>query len=382
MRKSVLWPLAFMLFSCSNQDSKAAKPAGTSPIVTVLQIEAKDTPVTYEYVAQTQSSHQVNIQARVNGFLDKIIYTEGEFVKAGQVLFIMDKRPFEAQVDAAEAALAKQQAALENARLNLDRVQPLTELNALSQKDLDDAIGSFQTNGASVDQAKAQLDTAQLNLSYCTIIAPFDGITSAALKQEGSYLSVSDSLLTTISSLSPIWVNFSISENQMQAYSDQAAKGQLIIPSDEEFDVQIIQVNGAIFPYTGKITFREPYYNSQTGTFLIRASVDNPDKTLRPNQFVRARIEGAIRPKAILIPQRAVLQSSKGHYVWVITSENNAEFRPVKVGDWQGDNWFILEGLQSGERVAVDGIMTLRPGLHVEVEEIQNTKASAPNTKI
>lgn len=330
--------------------------------VTTIIVEAKDVPVSFEYVAQTQSSHLVNIQARVSGFLEKRIYTEGEMVKTGQVLFLMDKKPFQTQVDAAQAALSRQKAALENARLNLERVKPLSKLNALSQKDLDDATGSYETNSASVEQAKAQLETALLNLSYCTITSPLDGITSSALQQDGTYLNISDSLLTTVAAISPIWVNFSLSENQIQKYEDEVKKGRLKPPKDNQYEVRVIQVNGELFPHSGKITFTEPYFNPQTGTFLIRASVENPQGTLRPNQYVRAIVEGAIRPNAILVPQRAVQQSSKGQFVWVVNKDSQADFRPVIVGDWQGQNWFITDGLQSGDHVIVDGTITLQAG--------------------
>lgn len=341
----------------------------TGPIeVSTIFVEAKDVPVSFEYVAQTQSSHLVNIQARVSGFLDKRVYTEGELVKAGQVLFVMDKKPFEVQVEAQQAALDRQKAALETARLNLERVKPLSALNALSQKDLDDAIGSYQTNSASVEQAKANLESALLNLSYCTITSPLDGITSAALQQDGTYLSINNSLLTTVSALSPIWVNFSLSENEIQNFRDQVEKGLLIVPADDKFVVKVIQVNGKVFPYTGEITFAEPYFNPTTGTFMIRANVDNPDAILRPNQYVRVKVEGGIRPNAILVPQRAVQQSAKGQYVWVVNKEGKADFRPVTVGDWQGDNWFITDGLNTGDQVVVDGGLKLQPGVPVTVK--------------
>lgn len=336
--------------------------------VTTYIVEAKDVPVSFQYVAQTQSSHQVNIQARVSGFLDKRVYTEGEIVKAGQVLFLMDKKPFEVQVEAQQAAVNRQKAALETARLNLERVKPLSKLNALSQKDLDDAIGTFETNSASLEQSKANLETALLNLSYCTITSPLDGITSAALQQDGTYLNVVDSQLTTVSALSPIWVNFSLSENQIENYRDQVDQGHLLPPKSDKYVVKVIQVNGKIFPHTGTITFTEPYFNPQTGTFLIRASVDNPDAYLRPNQYVRAQVEGAIRPNAILVPQKAVQQSAKGQYVWVVNKEGKADFRPVTVGDWQGNNWFITDGLNTGDEVVVDGGIKLQAGVPVTVK--------------
>lgn len=366
----------FLLAGIASCGKKDASNQGKKGPVTVTEylVEARDVPVSVEYVAQTQSSHLVNIQSRVSGFLDKRVYTEGTMVKAGDILFLMDMKPFEVQVEAAKAAVAKQEAALETARLNLARVKPLAALNALSQKDLDDATGSYQTTFATLEQTHAQLKTAELNLSYCTIKSPIDGITSAALQQEGTYLNVSNSQLTTVSALSPIWVNFSLSENQIQHFDDQISAGQLIVPKDNEFEVKIIQINGKIFPHTGKITFKEPYFNPQTGTFLIRASVDNPDGYLRPNQFVRARIEGAVRPHAILVPQRAVQQSTKGQFVWVITPDNKAEFRPVTVGDWQGEDWFILDGLKSGERIVLDGAVGLRAGDDIQVKETRQNQ--------
>ncbi len=366
--KQVIFFLSLLLLGCGEKQDNGSMTQKVHEVATII-VEAGDVPVTFEYVAQTQSSHMVNIQARVSGFLDKRVYTEGEMVKEGQVLFLMDKKPFQTQVDAAKAALERQKAAAETARLNLARVKPLAELKALSQKDLDDAMGSYLTSSASVEQAQAQLETALLNLSYCTITSPLDGITSAALQQDGTYLNLAESQLTTVSALSPIWVNFSLSENQTQSYQDQVKKKQLLPPKNGEYIVKVIQVNGEIFPHTGKITFTEPYFNAQTGTFLIRASVDNPKGILRPNQYVRARIEGAIRPNAILIPQRAVLQSAKGQFVWVVNKEDKADFRPVTVGDWQGDNWIITEGLASGDQVVIDGGQSLHAGDLVNVKQ-------------
>ena len=348
--------------------AKEQKVSPPPPEVTVLDIVQQDVPVSFEYVAHTQSSREVNIQARVNGFLEKRVYTEGSIVKAGQVLFLMDKKPFEAQLNAAKAALARQQAAMETARLNLDRTRPLAAKNALSQKDLDNATGQFEASAANVEQAKAQLETAQLNLSYCTITSPVTGITGAALQQDGTYINIMNSQLTTVAELSPMWVNFSLSENEMQSYRNQVAQGSLRVPKDGNYDVQVILVDGSIFPFTGKITFAAPSYDSQTGTFLIRVSVNNPDGTLRPNQYVRVRLQGAVRPNAILVPQRAVQQGLKGQFVWVVDKDNKVDPRPVVVGDWYGNDWFISEGLKAGEKVVVDGVLTLRPGAPVVVK--------------
>jgi membrane fusion protein (multidrug efflux system) len=363
---SIVWIIAVAVILLACKHEKAA-PAASSrpPAVSVMEIVPQDVPVAFEYVAQTHSSHLVNIQARVSGFLDRRLYTEGAVVKAEQVLFQMDAKPFQVQLARAEAALAKQVAALETSRLNLARTKPLVELNALSQKDLDDATGQYQSAAAAAEQARAQVEAARLNLSYTTITSPVTGVSSSARQTDGTYISPQNSLLTTVAVLSPMWVNFSISENEMQKYRDQTAQGLLIPPENKEYAVEIILVDGSTYPHTGRITFAEPSYDAQTGTFLVRASVHNPDGILRPNQYVRARLKGAVRPRAILLPQRAVQQGSKGHFVWVVGTNSSVEQRPVVVGGWHGDDWFIFEGLKSGEQVVIDGALTLQPGMAV-----------------
>lgn len=357
---------ALNLGGCGKEEKTGAPP--TAPAVTVMEVVPGDMPVVAEYVAQTQSSRQVNIYARISGFLDRRLYTEGAAVREGQVLFQIDPKPFQVQLDQARAALAKQEAALEVARANLARTRPLAELNALSQKDLDDATGQSQSAAAAVDQAKAQLESAKLNLSYCTITSPVNGVAGAALQQEGTYISPQNSQLATVMLLSPMWVNFSLSENEMQKLRGDIKKGLLRTPKHGSYVIEIVLVDGTIFPHTGRITFADPSYNSQTGTFLIRVSVENPGGVLRPNQYVRVRVKGAVRPNAILVPQRSVQQGSKGHFVWVVTREGTVELRPVIVGNWHGDDWFIDEGLRAGERIVVDGGLTLRPDVKVAAQ--------------
>ncbi len=359
--------LAAVLSSCAKHEE--TKPAKHPIEVTTVTVTPKDLPVTFEYVAQTQSSHEVSIHARVSGFLDKRVYVEGSTVKAGQILFLMDKKPFRAQVDGAAAALARQKAAMETARLNLERIKPLVAQDALSKKDLDEATGSYESSAAAVAQAKSQLETAQLNLSYCTITSPVTGITGAALQQDGTFINQQNSQLTTVSALSPMWVNFSISENEMQRFRDKIAKKLLIPPRDGNFEVSIILVDNSPFPHKGKITFAAPSYNAQTGTFLLRASVDNPEGILRPNQYVRARLKGAVKPGAIVLPQRAVQQGGKGHFVWLVNKDGLAEYRPVTAGEWYGNDWMIDEGLRAGDRVVVDGGITLQPGVPVTIKQ-------------
>jgi membrane fusion protein (multidrug efflux system) len=361
----VLATIALVVAGCGKE---AKKEVVSAPIeVTALTITPRDVPITTTFVAQTQSSQAVNIQARVSGFLDKRVYTEGAVVKAGQVLFRMDPKPFQVQVDSAAAALQRNQAALEVAQANLARTKPLAQQNALSQKDLDDAQGQYEQSAAAVAQSKAQLESARLDLSYTTITSPVDGVSSFSAVAEGTYVDAKNAQLTTVSVLSPMWINFSLSENEMERIRGQVQKGLVRVPEGNQFVVEIELVDGTLFPHKGRITFADPSYNSQTGTFLIRAAVDNPKGLLRPNQYVRARIVGAVRPNAILVPQRAVQQGAKGHFVWVVNKAGKAELRPVEVGDWYGDSWFIAQGLAAGDQVAVDGTLRLAPETPVKV---------------
>jgi membrane fusion protein (multidrug efflux system) len=362
--------IAFHLAGCTEEKKTAAPP----PEVAMITIEPRTVPVTFEYVAQTQSSHQVEIRARVSGFLDRRTYTEGAIVKEGQVLFLMDQKPFQAQLDAMQGALSEQQARLQTARANLARVKPLAAQNAVSLKDLDDAIGAEQAAAAAVQTAKAEVVEAQLNLSYCTITSPVTGISADAMQQDGAYIDPLNSQLTTVAVLSPMWVNFSLSENEFKRYRTQVASGQIRPPEGNDYLIEVVLVDGSIFPFTGRITFAAPSYDPRTGTFLLRATVNNPEGILRPNQYVRARLKGAVRPNAVLVPQRAVQQGAKGHFLWVVTKEGKAELRPVVIGDWTGDNIFIDEGLQAGEQVVVDGGLSLSPGIPVTAKPLAATQ--------
>ena len=356
---------AALVAGCGREAPKAPEKGPAD--VKVITVERKDVPVTAIYVAQTQSSQAVNIQARVAGWLDKRTYVEGSVVKSGQILFQMDQKPFQAQVDAAKAAMDRQQAAMQVAKQNLDRTKPLAAQNALSQKDLDDATGQYAQTQAAVEQAKADLTTAQLNLSYTTIRSPVDGVSSYAVVADGTYLNPQNAQLTTVSVLTPMWINFSISENELERIRNDVRAGSLRLPQGGKFIVEVEMVDGNLFPYTGQITFADPSYNPTTGTFLLRATVNNPEGVLRPNQYVRVRLTGAIRPNAVTVPQRAVQQSAKSHFVWVINKDSQAELRPVVVGEWKGDSWFISEGLEAGDRVVVDGGIRLTSGAAVKV---------------
>ena len=355
--RSALLGLALVALLAGCDDTKKEAPKKEPVSVTFVETKAQDVPVTFDFVAQTQSSQQVQIYARINGFLDAQNYADGALVKAGDVLFKLDQKPQIAELEEAQAALQRDIAAREVARSNLARVKPLAKLNALSQKDLDDAQGRFDMAAATVDGAQATVDRAQLNLSYTIIPSPIDGFAAAANQMVGTYISQANANLTSVSLVTPMWVNFSLSENQLLDLRNQKTNGTLAWPPTDDISVDLILPDGKTFAHQAKVTFTAPYYNPQTGTFQIRGTFDNPHALLKPSQYVTARVKGFSRPNAILVPQRAVHQAEAGHFVWVIDKDNMAEYRPVEPGDWHGDDWFISAGLKPGERVIVDGLV-------------------------
>jgi membrane fusion protein, multidrug efflux system len=349
---------------------KEAVPEASQPVeVSVVTVTARDTPFPYEFVGQTQSTSQVQIRARVSGFLDKQVYLDGSTVKAGDVMFLMDQKPFQAALDAARGALAEQQARLQVARDNLKRVQPLVALNALSQKDLDDATGQKQAAEAAVLTAGANVEQAELNLGYTRITTPVTGVSSYASVNIGSYIDQANSLLTYVAPLDPIYVNFSISENQLLKFRAEQKQGLARGPEDRAYEVEVLLADGSIHGSKGRVTFEAPDYNLQTGTFLLRATIPNPEGTLRPGQFVRVRMLGVVRLNAILVPQLAVLQGAQGHFVILVDKDGKAQVRSVEVGPWSGADVFITHGLTTGDRVVVGGMAQLSPGAAVTVTE-------------
>ncbi|MEJ8846272.1 efflux RND transporter periplasmic adaptor subunit [Variovorax rhizosphaerae] len=367
-RFGVTFAVIALLAACSKKAPEA--PAAAAPAdVSVITLKAKEVPVSYEFVGETESSQKVQIRARVAGFLEKRVYTEGAVVKAGQPLFIMDSKPFVSEVKAAKAVLAQQQARLNTARANLNRVKPLVADNALAAKDLDDATGQAQAAAAAVEAAAAKVTDAELNLGYTTITSPLAGISSFAKVQDGAYVNAANSLLTYVAKLDPMRVNFSLSENESLKLKSDVAKGLLKAAPGDKYEVEVLLANGTTFPSRGRITFADASFSQETGTFLLRADLPNPAGELRPGQFVRVNVHGFTRPNAIVVPQRAVQAGPTGSFVWTVDAEGKARPRPVDVGRWMGDNWLVNTGLKDGERVVVDGFMRIGPGSPVTAKE-------------
>jgi len=369
---------AVLLAGCGKEAPPPPRPV---PQVGVQVIEPVTIPYVATFVAQTESSRQVNIVARVSGYLDRIAYQEGELIKQGALMFVLDPKPFQAQLNAAMGELESQQARYTTAQATFGRVKPLTEQDALPQSDLDKAKGELDSAKAAVFSAQAKVEQAQLNLGYATITSPVTGVASRALQRQGAFINAAaDSAnLTYVAALDPIWVNFNISQNQMAKYKDWSDKGVVIPPKGDNFDVEIVLPGGAVYPYRGKIGFADPSFSQDTGSFMVRAVLPNPKLDLRPGMFVTAYLKGAQRPNAIVVPQLAVQQGSNGHFVYVVRADNVVEVRPVIVGEFQGEKDIVIRGgLVKGDRVVVDGVLKVVPGQPAAIAE---PGAAAPAAK-
>ena len=370
--------LAIVVAAGCSKEAPPAPPA--APEVTILTITPKTIPFSPTFVAQTESSRQVNIVARVSGYLERIAYNEGELVKEGDLLFSLDTKPFVAQLNATQGELQAQQARLATAEANFGRIKPLAEQDALPLADLDRAKGELDAAKAAVFGAKAKVDEAQLNLSYTTIKAPVTGVAGRALQRQGAYVnSTAESAnLTYVAAINPIWVNFSVSQNQMAKYNEAARKGEVVFPKDDAFEIEIVLPGNAKYLYRGKIGFSEPSFSQDTGSFTVRAVLPNPKGELRPGMFVTAIMNGASRPNAVVVPQLAVQQGSNGHLVYVVNAGGAAEVRPVVVGDYVGEkDIVIVSGLNAGDRVVIDGVMKVVPGRPVSVRGEAKAPASS-----
>jgi membrane fusion protein (multidrug efflux system) len=337
------------------------------PEVSVVTVEPRSLALTFEYPGQTAGSREVEVRARVGGILLKRNFTEGGPVKEGQSLYTIDKAQFEAAAARAEADVVAAQARYEQAKRNAARLKPLYAEKAVSQKEYDDAVSGELIGAADLKAARARLDEAKLNLSYTKVEAPVSGVTSRALPSEGTLVSGPNVLLTSVIQVDPIWVNFGIPDNAQARLQKEAEAGRIDLP--KSFEVELRLADGSTYARKGRLSFSDVRISPATGTSEARAELPNPEGELRPGQFVRVILRGATRPKAVTVPQRAVLEGPQGKFVYVVNDKSQAEARPVQAGEWSGDAWVITAGLNPGERVIVDGLMKLGPGAPVRVAQ-------------
>jgi membrane fusion protein, multidrug efflux system len=356
------------------------------PEVAVVTVQAKAQPIELEYVGQTAGSRETEVRARVVGILQKRLFEEGATVKAGAPLFQIDPATFQNQLASAEAAAAVAQAKVNQTRRDQARLAPLVAEKAISQKEFDDSKSALESAEASLKQTQAQAKEARLNLSYTKVTAPISGNTGAANKSDGSLVSASDSLLTTIVQTNPMYVNFSVSESDLLRMTKQLNSGQLNVPGQRAangslgFTVNVKLADGSMYPRAGKLNFSSEKVNPQTGSFDARAEIPNPDGSLRPGQFVRVLLSGASRPNSLSVPQRAVIDSPVGKMVFVVTKDNKLEPRPVELDGWTKGEWIVTKGLKDGDSVLVDGFIKAHdPGMTVKpVPYVPSAAPGAP----
>ena len=343
--------------------------------VTLLTVEPRNIPVTFEYVGQALGSKEVEVRARVGGILEKRLFKEGAPVKSGQTLFVIDPKPFEAQSASAEADLARAQAQLAQAQREAARLKPLAEKKAIGQKEYDDAASAADLATASVKAAQAKLREAQLNLGYTRVVAPISGLSSRSVRSEGSLVASGTDLLTTISQTDPMWVQFNISENEKLRVERAVADKKLDWPSNEAMDVVLKLSDGTTLTRKGKINFADTRINTSTGTYETRAEFANADNALKSGQFLRVILNGPLRRDAIAVPQAAVLDNSQGKFVYVAAKDKDGKDvampKPVVLGDWvtgSGNLWIVESGLVPGDKVIVDGVAKIMmPGAPIKV---------------
>ena len=346
-------------------------PGGAPPAeVTVFVVTPQLLPLDFEYVGRAAGSRETEVRARVTGLLLARNFEEGARVKKGQSMYSIDPAPYQIAAAKAEAEVAAAEARLDQARRNVARLKPLVAEKAVSRKDHDDAVSAEAIGGADLKAARARLADARLSLGYTTVEAAVSGISGRSQRAEGSLISGPEALLTTVTQVDPIWVNFGIPDSDQAKMQKDALAGRLVMPKDGDFAVSLRLADGTLFPQTGRVSFADLRISPATGTREARAELPNPDGALRPGQFVRVILKGATLPNAASVPQRAVLESPQGgKFVYVVDEKNTAQVRPVEAGEWSAQRWIITSGLKAGERVIVDGVMKIGPGAPVRIAE-------------
>ena len=363
------------IFSLAACGDKSVPPPPT-PTVEVVSVAQKDVPIYMEWIGSLDGNVNAVIRPQVTGYLIRQNYREGDLVKQGQPLFEIDPRTFEAAVDEAKGLRAQQAARFETTKANLDRIKPLAAVNAVSQKDLDDATGSHLSAKAQLEAAEASLRTAKLNLGFTKISSPVSGIAGIAKAQIGDLLSPSmPTELTTVSTVDPIKVYFNISEREYLKIANAAlAAGK----RPDHVPLELFLVDGSLYPHPGKSSVLNRQVDVSTGTFKVAALFPNPDNLLRPGQYGKVRATMAVDKGALLVPQRAVTEIQGKYLVAVVGADNKVDIRPVTVGERIGSDWIISKGLQPGEQVIAEGTQKVRPGVTINPKPFV---AEAPSAK-
>jgi membrane fusion protein, multidrug efflux system len=356
----------FGLTACGGKaDTNAAKPVP----VTTRTVALSTAPIVLEAVGRTEGSKEVEIRARVSGIVQKHLYTEGSFVRAGAPLFQIERAPFEIALAHAKATADQAEATNDQARREADRLAGLLASSAVSKRLAEEAATAYRSATASLAAARAAVHEAELNLSYTSVVAPISGVTGRALHSEGSLVTANtdSSLLTTISQTHPIWVRFALSEAEQQGLRRMG---------DEKSTVELVLADGQTYGERGRLNFAGSTVDQSLGTVQLRAEFPNPKLEILPGQFATVRLDAGTQ-QVIAVPQTAVLEGTQGRFVWTIGADGKAAQRSVEVGDWLGQDWIIRKGLNDGDTVILDNLMKLNPGVAVVAQAEQANGQSA-----
>jgi multidrug efflux system membrane fusion protein len=360
------------LTACNRNNVQAAGPSGPpAPLVTVVQANAQDVPRYLDEIGKNAAYESVNVTPQAGGRIVERHFQDGENLRKGQLLFVIDPRPYKAQLDSAQATLAQTKAALDLAKIQFSRDEEIINTRAISKQDYDTKKNAVDVGQAQVEAAQAALETAKLNLEYCYIHSPIDGRAGARLVDVGNVVQANSSSLLSIQRLDPIYANFTITERDLPAVQKEMARGlkaQVRLPSDQESNARI-----------GRIEFLDNAVQNGTGTVNLRATVSNPDRHFWPGQFVNVKLVLATEKRAVLIPNQATQISQQGSFVYVVKPDNTAELRPIKLGQRQGQDIVVTEGLAANERVVLAGQLLVRPGSKVRVAQDAPVPANAEN---
>jgi RND family efflux transporter MFP subunit len=353
--------------------------AAGAPDVQIVPVEQKDVQIYVEHIGTLDGFVNADVRAQVTGYLMRQAYQEGAFVRQGQLLFQIDPRPFQAALDQAKGQLAQAKASLANAeavqgrtQLDVNRYGPLAREQAASQQDLDNAVQNNLAAKANIETAKAQIETyeaavetAQINLDFTRLIAPIDGIAGQAQLQVGALVTPASGVVTTVSTVNPIKVFFTVSEGEWLEWRQRYPSETSTEAAAKALHLQLILADGSTYPREGTFDFADRQVDVGTGAIRIAALFSNPDAILRPGGYARVRAVIRTERDALVVPQRAVSELQGSYQVAVVDRENKVSIRPVKVGDTSGSEWVISEGLKAGERVVAEGVQKVRPGMVV-----------------
>lgn len=370
--------LMAVLAGCNKQSAAPSAQQMPPTEVSVVTIEQKPIAIISDLPGRIEATRISQVRARVAGIVLKRTFEEGSEVKAGQVLFRIDPAPFQATADSAKAALAKAEANLTQTSLTAKRYKPLVEANAISKQEYDDAVTAEKQAEADVASAKAALTTANLNLGYATVTAPISGRIGKALVTEGALVGQGDATqLATIQQLDPIYVNLTQSSSDLLRLRKAVEEGKIKGVAGGQAEVHITLEDGTQYPYSGKLLFSDVTVDEGTNTVTLRAEFPNKDRSLLPGMYVRTKLEQAINENAITVPQQAVVRTANGSIVMVVDKDNKVAAHPVQTAGVQGNDWIVTQGLNTGDRVIVEGLQKTGPGATVSPVPWKSTSAPA-----